>query len=147
MARAIGGRQKLNRCLDDEQSLARWKVEVFPNGGHLYLHRGWKHFAYALDLQDGFSLVLRYDGRSQINVKVFDLTTYRKQYLHDFEAGGSQLSLPIAEPRTFAVILKKYHLKAKYLVSTHTRRRTYRCRKLPMSSFSSIFFCPRRRTC
>ncbi|XP_066373385.1 B3 domain-containing protein Os03g0212300-like [Miscanthus floridulus] len=96
-------------------SLAQWKVEVFLDGGHLYLHRGWKHFAHALDLQDGFSLVLRYDGKSQINVKVFDLTTCRKQYPHNFEAGGSQLSLPIAEPRSFPVILKKYHLKEKYL--------------------------------
>ena len=98
------------------------------------------HFTYALDLQDGFSLVLRYDGRSQINVKVFDLTTCRKQYLHDFEASGSQLSLPIMESRSFVVILKKYHLKVKYLVSTRMRRRTYQCRKLPVSSFSSIFF-------
>ena len=63
MAWAVGGRWKLELCLDDEQSLAQWKVEVFPNGGHLYLHRGWKHFARALD------------GRSQINIKVFDLTT------------------------------------------------------------------------
>jgi hypothetical protein len=46
------------------------------------------------------------------------------------------------------VILKKYHLKVKYLVSTRTRRRTYwRCRKLPLSSLSSVFFCARRRTC
>ena len=69
--------------------MARWKVEVFPNGGHLYLCQGWKHFTYALDLKDEFSLVLWYEGRSQINVKVFDLTTYHKQYPHDFEAGGS----------------------------------------------------------
>ena len=78
MARSVGGRWKLELCLDDEQSLARWKVEVFPDGGHLYLRRGWKHFRHALDLQEGFSLVLRYDGWSQINVKVFDLTTYHK---------------------------------------------------------------------
>ena len=76
MARAIRGCQKLELCLDDEQSLARWKVEVFPDGSHLYLRRGWKHFVRTLDLQDGLSLVLRYDGRSQINIKVFDLTTY-----------------------------------------------------------------------
>jgi hypothetical protein len=103
-------------------------VEVFPDvtdGVHLCLHWGWKQLARSLDLQDRFSLVLRCDDRSQINVKVFDLTTCRKQYLHDLEAGGSQLSLPIAEPRSFAVILKKYHLKVKYLVSTRTRRRTY----------------------
>ena len=92
MARAIGGHRKLKLCVDDEQSLAYWKVEVFPNDGHLYLHRRWKHFARALDLYDGFSLVLRYDGRSQINIKVFDLTTCRKQYPHDFEASGSLLS-------------------------------------------------------
>ena len=69
--------------------------------------------------------MLRSDGQSQINIKVFDLTTCHKQYPHDFEADGSQLSLPIAEPRSFAVILKKYHLKAKYLVSNGARRRTY----------------------
>jgi hypothetical protein len=75
MARAVEGRRKLELCLDNEQSLARWKVEVFLDGGHLYLRRGWKHFTRALDLQDGFSPVLWYDDRSQINVKVFDLTT------------------------------------------------------------------------
>ena len=114
MAWAIRGCWKLELCLDDEQSLVWWRVEVFPNGGHLYLHRGWKHFARALDLQYGFSIILQYDSRSHINVKVFDLTTCCKQYLHDFEASESQLSLPIMEPRSFAVILKKYHLKAKY---------------------------------
>ena len=79
-------------CLDDEQSLALWKVEVFPDvtdGGHMYLHRGWSHFARTLDLRNGYSLVLWYDGQSQINIKVFDLTTCRKQYSHDFKAGGS----------------------------------------------------------
>ena len=64
MVWAIGGHWKLKLCLDNEQSLAWWKVEVFPNGGHLYLRQGWKHFARTLDLQDGFSLVLRYDGQS-----------------------------------------------------------------------------------
>ena len=64
MARSIEGHQKLELCLDDEQSLAQWKVEVFPDGGHLYLCRGWKHIAHVLDLQDGHYLVLRYDGRS-----------------------------------------------------------------------------------
>ena len=68
---------------------------------------------------------MQYDGRSQINVKVFDIINCRKQYLHDFKANGNQLSLSIVEPMSFAVILKKYHLKAKYLVSTRTRRRTY----------------------
>ena len=61
-----------------------------------------------------------------MNIKVFDLTTYHKQYPHDFQASGSHLSLLIVEPRSFAVIVKKYHLKAKYLVSTRTRRRMYR---------------------
>ena len=101
---------------------------MFPDvidGGHLYLHRGWSHFACTLDLCDGYSLVLRYDGWSQINVKVFDITNCRKQYPHDFEASSSQLSLPIVELRSFAVILKKYHLKVKYLVSTRARRITY----------------------
>ena len=67
IARAIRGLRKLVLCLDDEQSLAQWKVEVFPNvtdGGHLYLHWGWSHFARTLDLRDGYALVLRYDDRS-----------------------------------------------------------------------------------
>jgi hypothetical protein len=81
MARAVRAHRKLEFYLDNEQGLAQWKVEMFPNdmnGGHLYLCQGWKHFAHALDLHDGYSLVLRYDDHSQINVKVFDLTTYRK---------------------------------------------------------------------
>ena len=55
MAQAVRGRQKLDLCLDDEQSLAQWKVEVFPDGGHLYLCQGWNHFTHALDLQDTFN--------------------------------------------------------------------------------------------
>ena len=81
MAQAVRGRRKLELCLDDEQSLARWKVEVFPDvtdGYHLYLRQGWSHFAHTLDLYDGYSLVLRYDDRSLINVKVINLTTYRR---------------------------------------------------------------------
>ncbi|XP_066392055.1 B3 domain-containing protein Os03g0212300-like [Miscanthus floridulus] len=113
MAWAIEGHRKLEICLDDEQSLARWKVEVLPDGDNLYLHQGWKHFARALDLQDYFSHVLWYDSRSQINVMVFDLSTCCKQYPHDFEVSGSQLSLPIVGLRSFVVILKKYHLKVK----------------------------------
>ena len=44
---------------------------------------------------------------------------------HNFDARSSQLSLPIMEPRSFAMILKKYHLKAKYLVSTRARHKMY----------------------
>ncbi|XP_066333741.1 B3 domain-containing protein Os03g0212300-like [Miscanthus floridulus] len=102
----------------EKLSLARWKVEVFPDitdGGHLYLRWGWSHFACTLDLCDGYYLLLRYNGWSQINVKVFHITNRRKQYPHDFEADSNQLSLPITEPRSFAMILKKYHLIAKYL--------------------------------
>ena len=44
-----------------------------------------------------------------------------KHYMHYFIAGGSQLSLPIAEPKSFAVILKNHHFKVKYLVSNHMR--------------------------
>ena len=43
IAWAIGGLRKLKLCMDDEQSLAQWKVEVFPDvidGDHLYLRRG-----------------------------------------------------------------------------------------------------------
>jgi hypothetical protein len=43
---------------------------------------------------------------------VFDITNCRKQYPHNFEASGNQLSLLIVEPMSFTVILKKYHLKA-----------------------------------
>jgi hypothetical protein len=50
MSQAVRGHQKLELCLDDEQSLARWKVEVFPDGGHLSLREGWKHFARTLNL-------------------------------------------------------------------------------------------------
>ena len=98
---------------------------MFPDGGHLYLRWGWKHFARTLNLQDRFSLVLRYDGQSQINVMAFNLTTCRKQYPHDIEVGGSQLSLSFMGSRSFAVILKKYNLKVKYLVSTRARHQTY----------------------
>ena len=67
MAWAVGSRQKHELCLHDEQRLAWLKVEVFldvTNSGHLYLRWGWKHFAGTLNLQDGFSLVLRYDSWS-----------------------------------------------------------------------------------
>jgi hypothetical protein len=43
---------------------------------------------------------------------VFDITNCHKQYPHNFEASGNQLSLLIVEPMSFTVILKKYHLKA-----------------------------------
>lgn len=121
MAQAVADRRELELCLDDEQGMVRWRVKVFDDGGHLYLGRGWNHFARALDLHDGYYLVLRYDGQSQINVKVFDLTTCRKQYPYNPEPGLC-LALPIPEPRSFAVILKKYNLAAKYLVSTRAIR-------------------------
>ena len=54
------------------------------------------------------------------------LPSATKQYPHNFKASSSQLTLPIAELRSFAVILKKYHLKAKYLMSTRVRHRMYR---------------------
>jgi hypothetical protein len=49
IAQAVGGHQKLELYLDDEQILALWKVEVFlddTKGGHLYLCRGWSHFMW-----------------------------------------------------------------------------------------------------
>ena len=45
------------------------------------------------------------------------------------------------EPRSFEVILKKCHLKAKYQVSTHARRRTYqRCHKVTIVLFVISLF-------
>jgi hypothetical protein len=56
IAQAIEGHWKLELYLGDEQSQARWKVEVFPDvtdDNHLYLHRGWSHFVCTINLHDG----------------------------------------------------------------------------------------------
>jgi hypothetical protein len=72
-----------------------WDVEVFVDekNGDMYLHKGWKKFARAHDLRKGYMLVFRYDddGRGDLVVTVFDLTTCRKEYLH---AGAGGIYVP-----------------------------------------------------
>ena len=61
-----------------------WDVEVvFDGEGHMYLERGWEQFARTHDVQLGNFLVFSYDGDAVLNVKVFDGSTFRRNYQHD----------------------------------------------------------------
>jgi len=62
-----------------------WDVEVFADEkrGDMYLGHGWKKFARAHALRDGYLLVFRYDdGAAALTVTVFDRSTCCKQYAH-----------------------------------------------------------------
>ena len=43
---------------------------VLDADNHMYLGRGWEHFAYARDLQLGHFLVFRYDSYTVLPMKV-----------------------------------------------------------------------------
>jgi len=69
-----------------------WDVEVFADEkrGDMHLGRGWKKFARAHDLRDGYLLVFRYDdGATALTVTVFDRSMCRKQYAHAGTATGT----------------------------------------------------------
>ncbi|RCV45942.1 hypothetical protein SEVIR_9G497500v4 [Setaria viridis] len=96
-----------------------WDVEVFADEkrGDVYLAQGWKKFARAHDLRDGYVLVFRYDGgAATLAITVFDRSTCRKQYVHAGAAGGGKAgrrSLAIAEPSQFTVSLRQCNLGTK----------------------------------
>ncbi|KAJ1285177.1 hypothetical protein BS78_03G260100 [Paspalum vaginatum] len=123
--RELGARRDLKLRLAGE-GMPVWDVEVFAGDKHgdVDLGRGWKKFARAHDLRNGYLLVFRYDGGGELTVTVFDPSTCQKQYVHA-EAGGSgdgrtsdggagrRRSLSIAEPSHFAVTLRPCNLETK----------------------------------
>ncbi|CAN6290245.1 unnamed protein product [Urochloa humidicola] len=100
-----------------------WDVEVFADEkrGEMYLAQGWKKFARAHDLRDGYLLVFRYDdggaAGATLTLTVFDRTTCRKPYVHAAAAAGAggkaRRQLAIAEPSQFTVSLRQCNLAAK----------------------------------
>lgn len=74
-----------------------WDVEIFADEkrGDMYLAQGWKKFARAHDLRDGYVLVFHYDGgAATLAVTVFDRSTCRKQYVHaDVDVAGTPRSV------------------------------------------------------
>ncbi|PUZ42221.1 hypothetical protein GQ55_9G566900 [Panicum hallii var. hallii] len=124
-ARDLGARRDLKLQLAGGEMMPLWDVEVFADEkrGDMYLGLGWKKFARAHDLRDGYLLVFRYDdGAAALTVTVFDRSTCRKQYVHAGAAGGGKasrgagagrLSLAIAEPSHFAVSLRQCNLGTK----------------------------------
>jgi hypothetical protein len=91
-ARDLGARRDLKLRLAGGEMMPLWDVEVFADEkrGDMYLGRGWKKFARAHDLRDGYLLVFRYDdGAAALTVTVFDRSTCRKQYVHAGAAGTS----------------------------------------------------------
>lgn len=115
-ARELGARRDLKLRLAGE-GMPLWDVDVFAGDEHgdMYLGNGWKMFAGAHDLRDGYMLVFRYDGGGELAVTVFDLSTCQKLYVHAGAGGASgggtshgdgRRSLTIAEPSHFAVTLR-----------------------------------------
>ncbi|RLN39902.1 B3 domain-containing protein [Panicum miliaceum] len=124
-ARNLEARRDLKLRLAGGQTMPLWDVEVFADEkrGGMYLGPGWKKFARAHDLRDGYLLVFRYDdGAAALTVTVFDRSTCGKQYVHAGAAGGGEASrgagagrrsLAIAEPSHFAVSLRQCNLGTK----------------------------------
>ncbi|WVZ68998.1 hypothetical protein U9M48_017863 [Paspalum notatum var. saurae] len=122
--RELGARRDLKLRLAGE-GMPAWDVDVFVGGEHgdMYLGSGWKKFARAHDLRDGYLLVFRYDGGGgELTVTVFDVSTCQKQYVHAEAEGGGRTSngagagrrsLPSAEPSHFAVTLRPCNLGTK----------------------------------
>ncbi|CAL4938216.1 unnamed protein product [Urochloa decumbens] len=119
--------RELGACRDLKLRLAGagmplWDVEVFADEkrGDMYLAQGWKKFARAHDLRDGYLLVFRYDDSAgagaTLTLTVFDRTTCRKPYVHagaGKASRGARPQLAIAEPSQFAVSLRQCNLAAK----------------------------------
>nr|CAB3496691.1 unnamed protein product [Digitaria exilis] len=121
--RELGDRRHLKLRLAGE-GMPLWDVEVFADErrGDMYLAEGWKKFARAHDLRDGYVLVFRFDdgAAATLAVTVFDRTTCRKVYVHAGAAAGDEKAsrgarrqLAIAEPSHFAVSLRQCNLGTK----------------------------------
>ncbi|KAJ3697554.1 hypothetical protein LUZ61_001259 [Rhynchospora tenuis] len=62
------------------QSCKICKVDVCQNEEGICLSRGWSEFVKAHDLQLGYFLLFRYEGKMVFSVKVFDTTCCLKDY-------------------------------------------------------------------
>jgi hypothetical protein len=116
-AGVLGDRRELKLRLSSGGALPLWDVELVTSGDDLYLGRGWRQFARAHDLREGYMLVFRCDAAAVLSVTVFDCSTCRKQYP---QAGAGRNAPHINEPSHFAVTLRKCNLCKKqnqYLVS------------------------------
>ena len=61
-------------------------MEVVIKNDHMYLCRGWEQFVRAYDLRHGYFLVLRYDDKTMLTMKVFNTTMCRMRYQDDDDA-------------------------------------------------------------
>ncbi|KAJ4791210.1 Transcriptional factor B3 family protein [Rhynchospora pubera] len=62
------------------QSCKIWRVDVGQNEEDICLSRGWSEFVKAHDLQLGYFLLFRYEGKMVFSVKVFDTSCCLKDY-------------------------------------------------------------------
>ncbi|KAL6645095.1 hypothetical protein ACP70R_016703 [Stipagrostis hirtigluma subsp. patula] len=85
----LGARRAVKLRLDGGGGRPVWDVQVVSNGAERYLGRGWKQFARAHDLRDGYLLVFRYHGAGVLAVTVFDGSTCSRDYPSAAGGGGS----------------------------------------------------------
>ncbi|KAL6867349.1 hypothetical protein ACP4OV_015373 [Aristida adscensionis] len=153
-AAELGARRRVKLRLDGGggRGTAVREAEVVASGGNTYLGRGWRQFARAHELRDGYLLVFHYDGAGVLTVTVFDRSTCCRDYpraaaaarprrtrsargvVVDEEApagggagaGGASPGAAGADESQFAVTLRQVHLGERtkqYLVSRRRRGR------------------------
>ncbi|KAI5652687.1 hypothetical protein M9H77_29874 [Catharanthus roseus] len=59
---------------------ASWKVELVDEESGIRLEKGWKNFAEYYSIKRAHFLVFRYDGNSEFEVVIFDLTATEIEY-------------------------------------------------------------------
>lgn len=55
-----------------------WHVKIQADGEELFFGDGWDELVSALELNEGFSLVFRYEGNMVFTIKVFDKSGCRQ---------------------------------------------------------------------
>uniref|UniRef100_A0A803L2N1 TF-B3 domain-containing protein n=1 Tax=Chenopodium quinoa TaxID=63459 RepID=A0A803L2N1_CHEQI len=63
-----------------------WRVELFKEGGKVWLSKGWECFVKNYSLKYGYFLLFRYDEvKYEYHVTIFDMTCFEIEYDQEFD--------------------------------------------------------------
>ena len=76
-----------------DSSYCAWNIRVHQNGTGVFLKEGWREFLEDHCIGDGELLVVRYDGRMQFSIQIFDKNRVERVDFPDTETRDANQNL------------------------------------------------------
>ncbi|XP_058069227.1 B3 domain-containing protein Os03g0212300-like [Magnolia sinica] len=74
-----------------------WRVGLKVEDGRMFFRHGWREFIKHHDIQEGYFLVFKYNGKSHFDVEVFDKSACLKKY-DSYDLRGDPIEIRRSQP-------------------------------------------------